>query len=222
MTQDNDSAYKAEYDRYWNQAVEILTAAVRLEHPRYGTVDFADFLATALRATAANLGDPHTLTAGRPGSWESAALSELLHGAVGLNPTMFDLAQYRTEPIQVTLNVAELVMIEDHTQGALKTYDDAVYEARDDDLVKEIYHQYVEAYSAYAERFTAVVQAEAEKHPGLSDLVTVTVGTNVTTTDTLDAPDVENPIEEDSDPLIWHFWSTARENVGLPTIQGSP
>lgn len=222
MTQDNDSAYKAEYDRHWNQAVKTLTSAARLEHPRHGTVDFADFLATALRATAANLEDPHALTAGRPGSWESAALSELLHGAVGLNPTMFDLAQYRTEPIQVTLNVAELVLVEEGSPGAPRSYDDAVYEARDDDdLATEISHQYVEAYSAYAERFTAAVQAEAEKNPGLSGLVTVTVDTNITT-GTLDAPGVENPIEGDSNPLVWHFWSTARENVGLPMIQGGP
>lgn len=223
MTQDNDSAYKAEYDRHWNQAVEILTAAVRLEHPRHGTVDFADFLTAALRATAANLGDPHALTAGRPGSWESAALSELVHGTIGSNPTMFDLAQFRTEPIQVTLNVAELVLVEAGSPGAPKSHDDAVYEAGDnDDLATEISHQYVEAYSDYAERFTAAVQAEAGKHPGLSDLVTVTVDTNITTTGTLDAPGVENPIEGDSDPLVWHFWSTARENVGLPMIQRRP
>lgn len=223
MTQDNDSAYKAEYDRYWNQAVETLTAAARLEHTRHGTVDFADFLTAALRATAANLGDPHALTAGRPGSWESAVLSELLHGAVGLNLTMFDLAEYRTEPIQITLNVAELVLVEEGSPGAPKSHDDAVYEARgDDDLVTEISQQYIEAYSDYAERFTAAVQAEAEKYPGLSDLVTVTVDTNITTTGTLDAPGVENPTEGDSDPLIWHFWSIARENVGLPMIQRRP
>lgn len=223
MTQDNDSAYKAEYDRHWNQAVEILTAAVRLEHPRHGTVDFADFLTAALRATAANLGDPHALTAGRPGSWESAALSELVHGTIGSNPTMFDLAQFRTEPIQVTLNVAELVLVDAGSSGAPKSHDDAVYEAGDnDDLATEISHQYVEAYSDYAERFTAAVQAEAGKHPGLFDLVTVTVDTNITTTGTLDAPGVENPIEGDSDPLVWHFWSTAREIVGLPMIQRGP
>ncbi|MBM6591916.1 hypothetical protein [Brevibacterium sp. RIT 803] len=223
MTQDDDSTYKADYDRHWNQAVKTLTAAARLEHPRHGTVDFADFLATALRATAANLGDPHALTAGRPGAWESAALSELLHGALGLNPTMFDLAQYRTEPIQVILNVAELVLVEEGAPGAPQSYDDAVYEARDDDnLVTEISRQYVEAYSAYAEQFAAAVQAEAEKHPGLSDLVTVTVDTNITTTVTLDTPGVENPSEGDSDPLVWHFWSNARENVGLPMIQGGP
>ncbi|TSI11904.1 hypothetical protein [Brevibacterium aurantiacum] len=135
---------------------------------------------------------------------------------------MFDLAQYRTEPIQVTLNVAELVLVEEGSPGGPRSYDDAVYEARDDDdLATEISHQYVEAYSAYAERFTAAVQAEAEKHPGLSGLVTVTVDTNITT-GTLDAPGVENPSEGDSDPLVWHFWSNARENVGLPMIQGGP
>lgn len=223
MTQDNDSAYKAEYDRHWNQAVKTLTAAARLEHPRHGTVDFADFLATALQATAANLGDPHTLIAGRPGSWESSALSELLHGTIGSILTMFDLAQFRTEPIQVTLNVAELALVEEGSPGAAKSHDDAVHEAGDnDDLAAEISHQYVEAYSDYAERFTAAVQAEAEKHPGLSDLVTVTVDTSITTTGTLDVPGVENPIEGDSDPLVWHFWSTARENVGLPMIQRRP
>lgn len=218
MTQDNDSAYRAEYDRLWSQAVTTLTAAARLEHDRYGTVDFADFLAAALRATAANLGDPHTLTAGRPGSLESVALSELLHGAVGLNPTMFDLAQYRTEPIQVTLNVAELVMGEEGAPGAPKSYDDAVYEAGDDDLATEISHQYVEAYSAYAERFTAAVQAEAEKYPGVSDLVTVIVDANIIAAGTMDGPGLENPSEGDSEPLVWHFWSTARESIGMPVV----
>lgn len=209
--------YETDRDRLWGSVVTTLTAAARLDHPERGTIDFADFLTSALRATAANLGDPHALTAGRPGSWESAHLNELLDSALGLDPSMFELAEYRTEPITVPLNVAALVEVEDHKPGTPQSFDDAVDDAEDDDDVQaEITHQYETAYRAYAQLFATAVEDEAKKHHTLPGLVAVTTDASITRTS--EDPGVENPIEGESDPLVWHLWSTARDAVGLPAI----
>lgn len=211
---DNDD-YNTEYEQLWQAAVETLTAAARLEHPTFGTIDFADFLTSALCATAANLGDPHALTAGRPGSSESAALTELLNCGLVLDPSMFELAQYRTEPIHVQLHVANLVFHNANNPDALEEFDDAVDQAGDDDARALIAQQYTAAYQSYADRFVAAVRAEATKRPALAELVTVDVDTSLTRQS---EPEIDNPIEGDCDPLVWHFWSTAQEAVGLPTI----
>lgn len=58
--------------------------AVQLDHPQHGPVDFSDFLASALGAVAANVGSAERITAGRPGSWESDALGQLVAGTVGV------------------------------------------------------------------------------------------------------------------------------------------
>ena len=172
--------YNAERERLWQATVDNLTAAARLEHPNHGTIDFADFLTSALRATAANLGDTRALTAGRPGSWESAQLSELLDSAIGLDPSMFELAEYRTEPINVQLHVANLVFHNANNPGALEEFDDAVDQAGDDDARALIAQRYTAAYQSYADRFTAAVRAEATKRPALAELVTIDVDTSLT------------------------------------------
>lgn len=207
--------YDRERERLWKTAVQTLTAATRLEHPKYGEIDFADFLADVLRSVAANLGDPHLITAGRPGSWESAALNQLVLGTVGLDPSMFELAEYRTEPIHVQLHVANLVFHNANNPGALEEFDDAVDQAGDDDARALIAQQYTAAYQSYADRFVAAVRAEATKQPALAELVTVDVDTSLTWQS---EPEIDNPIEGDCDPLVWHFWSTAQEAVGLPTL----
>lgn len=102
-------AYAAESQRLWDAAVATLTAAVQLDHPQHGAADFPAFLASALGAVAANVGSAGRITAGRPGSWEAAALSQLVGGTVGYDDDPVALAARRTLPVLVPLNVAQLV-----------------------------------------------------------------------------------------------------------------
>jgi len=216
MTMRDTSDYDSDRERLWKTAVETLTAATRLEHPKYGEIDFADFLADVLRSVAANLGDPHLITAGRPGSWESATLNDLVLGTVGTDPSMIELAAYRTEPVSIPLNVAMLVFIDKDQPDAPLEHDEAVEAAGGDDVLSaKITQKYIDAYRDYAERFTAAVHSEAAEHHIPAGLVTVVTDTHP---DAHPGQAIDNPIEGDVDDLVWHLWSTAREAVGLPTV----
>jgi len=105
---DPTEAYVEEYRRLWAATVATLTAAVRLNHPQHGSADLADFLASALGAVAGNVGSAERITAGRPGSWESDLLAQLVSGTVGYDPSPQELARRRTVPVVVRLNVAQL------------------------------------------------------------------------------------------------------------------
>jgi len=132
---DPSEAYATEYRRLWDATVATLTAAVQLDHPQHGAVDFSDFLASALGAVAANIGSAYRLTAGRPGSWESDALRQLVGGTVGYDVDPVVLAPRRTLPVIVPLNVAQLVT---------EAYQDAPTVQREtphvDDAAQVIYH----------------------------------------------------------------------------------
>ena len=119
---DPSEAYATEYRRLWDATVATLTAAVQLDHPQHGAVDFSDFLASALGAVAANVGSVERITAGRSGSWESAALGQLVGGTVGYDADAVELAPRRTVPVLVPLNVAQLVT---------EAYQDAPTESRE-------------------------------------------------------------------------------------------
>ncbi len=119
---DPAEAYATEYRRLWDATVGTLTAAVQLDHPQHGPVDFSDFLASALGAVAANVGSAYRMTAGRPGSWESDALGQLVGGTVGYDADAVELAPRRTLPVLVPLNVAQLVT---------EAYQDATPEQRE-------------------------------------------------------------------------------------------
>ena len=133
---DPAEAYATEYRRLWDATVATLTAAVQLDHPQHGPVDFSDFLASALGAVAANVGSAERITAGRPGSWESDALGQLVAGTVGYDADAVELAPRRTLPVLVPLNVAQLVT---------EAYQDAPAELREamlphvDDAAQVIY-----------------------------------------------------------------------------------
>ena len=107
----------------WLRAVEVLTQAARLTRTLAGgwkePADFSDFLASALGAVAANLGTVDLVTAGRPGSWESSLVEQLLYGTVGYDDAL--LLERRTEPVVVPLNVAKLV----EDTGCLPSFFDA-------------------------------------------------------------------------------------------------
>ncbi len=59
------------------QAVDAMTVAVDSEH------DFSGWLADVLARVAAEVGGSGVILAGRPGSWESALVRQLLAGTVG-------------------------------------------------------------------------------------------------------------------------------------------
>ena len=63
---DPAEAYATEYRRLWDATVATLTAAVQLDHPQHGPVDFSDFLASALGAVAANVGSGYRITLAGP------------------------------------------------------------------------------------------------------------------------------------------------------------
>ncbi|MGH3974675.1 MAG: hypothetical protein ACRDS9_15295 [Pseudonocardiaceae bacterium] len=103
--------------------MRVLTDAAQLPRPRLrrtdaGTwvedsdaeperTDFAGFLAAALAAVAANAGGQETLRAGRDGSWEADLVRQLVAGTAGYGDE--HLWGYRTDPLNITLYVEEIV-----------------------------------------------------------------------------------------------------------------
>ncbi len=242
LSTEQAGAYLNEYRRLWDATVATLTAAVRLNHPQHGAVDFADFLASALGAVAGNVGSADRITAGRPGSWESDLLAQLVTGTVGYDDAT--LAAHRTEPVVVRLNVAQLVREAyddtptDQRAGMLVDLQDAIdaladpwrdgREPTDDEEAEwesaeaEVRRRYAQAFAAYGRRFTAAVLSAAQTIEGLSVRVEVKI---VTDPDSAwwhdDVP--TNPQEwDEDDELAGRLWSAARGRVGLPHLDEQP
>lgn len=174
----------------WARTVDTLTHAVRLTRPGLEGAtepdDFADFLSSALLAVAANVGSVHRLTAGRPGSWEATLVHQLAYGNLAGDDPDFLIA-HRTQPVQIPLNVAQLVDDEGpHAEPPILSYDQAAeaiawpdddagmtddeYEAAEGAALVEyddLRRRYAEAYADYATRFAAVIDAEARSIRGL-------------------------------------------------------
>lgn len=163
---DPAEAYAAEYRRLWDATVATLTAAVQLDHPEHGAVDFSDFLASALGAVAANVGSAERITAGRPGSWESDALGQLVGGTVGYDVDAVELAPRRTVPVLVPLNVAQLVT---------EAYQDAPAERREamlphvDDAAQVLYKAGEEWRAAHPAPAEGAPEAEWETYSAAED-----------------------------------------------------
>lgn len=163
---DPAEAYATEYRRLWDATVATLTAAVQLDHPQHGPVDFSDFLASALGAVAANVGSANRITAGRPGSWESDALRQLVAGTVGYDADPVVLAPRRTLPVIVPLNVAQLVT---------EAYQDAPTAQREtmlphvDDAAQVIYRAAEEWSSQHPEPGEGAPAAEWEAYEKAAD-----------------------------------------------------
>jgi hypothetical protein len=163
---DPTEAYATEYRRLWDATVATLTAAVQLDHPQHGAVDFSDFLASALGAVAANVGSAERITAGRPGSWESDALGQLVTGTVGYDADAVELAPLRTVPVLVPLNVAQLVT---------EAYQDAPHERREtmlphvDDAAQVLYRAGEEWRAAHPAPAEDAPEAEWETYSAAED-----------------------------------------------------
>jgi hypothetical protein len=123
------------YDSILRDAVQVLTEAGRLRRStmrpvgvpvdgnlrdvrwevdpdRSEPADWAEFVTLALAGATANLGGIETALAGRPGSWEADGVRRLLESTVG--PDENDLWRHRTEPLNITLYIEDLVI--DRTQ----------------------------------------------------------------------------------------------------------
>ena len=214
-------------DQY-TETVAALTRAARQRHSDGSPCDFGDFLAHALAATAANVGGPDQLIAGHPGSWESAYVDGLVRGTIGDQPE--DWTWFRTQPIVLRLNVAELIEDGHHHPG-LMGLDEALenigarYETAgtEQDLdawdaeIDTITARYTTEYRHYAERFSQVAHAIAEHIPGLSTDVYIEADTDpnsrwwstIATT---------NPSGRGGDPLAHELWWAAHDVTPLPNV----
>ena len=190
--------------------------------------DVADFLSHVLAATAANVGGPARLVAGRPGSWESCCLDSLIRGTMGDRPN--DWTWFRTQPIVVPLNVAELIEDERHHPGlmglgeALESFDkhfDMINSGADVDAwdhgIETITARYTTEYRRYAERFSVAVRTLANRIPGLSADVHVEPDTDPNSR-WWTGRSITNPSPESSDPLAVQIWHCAHDATPLPNV----
>lgn len=223
---DPAEAYATEYERLWDATVATLTAAVQLDHPQHGPVDFSDFLASALGAVAANVGSAYRITAGRPGSWESDALGQLVAEAYQDAPIAQRevMLPHVDAAAQVLYSAGEEWSTQHPapTEGAPAEEWDAYNAAADAQAAQEeaaeelLRARYAATFHAYAEAFTVAVLDEAHAIDGLTVAVEVKADTNPEAT-WWDPTDTINPTDDDaSDALAWHLWSAARERVPLP------
>lgn len=99
MTQESEPTATSDQPPCLNQAIEIMTRLFR------ETDDYSEAVTIVLASVAANAGSSYALISGRPGSWESSVLSQMLGSTV--SPDDAVLMQYRTEPVTVRLNIED-------------------------------------------------------------------------------------------------------------------
>lgn len=243
----DDSVNPVSREELWQRAVSDLTRAAKLTRPGPAgpePADFPEFVTTVLAAVAANVGSVDRVLTGRPGSWEAHGVEQLLRGAVGYGDQ--ELLRYRTDPIEVYLNVDQLV---DDT-GCLITYAEAQERlpwpgetvVRDGEPVlgigaieqqwdqfdnesAKLTTDYRLAYERYADRFKHAAAQAAASIPELCDVegklrVPVIVHKNTDPDGAYD--DFDNPTEwEHGDTIEWRVWDQARQAAGWPTLQES-
>lgn len=129
--------YRTDYQAKLADAIRVLTDAARLPRPRLrrteegnwvedalaspDQTDWAEFVTFALAGAAANLGGIDAILNGRSGSWEADGVRQLLFSTVGADEAQ--LWAHRTDPIEVTLYVDELVI--DRAYEAVEQYNAA-------------------------------------------------------------------------------------------------
>ena len=207
--------------------VRVLTQAARQTSPTGQRLDFAGFLTRVLVATAANVGGPDELLAGRPRSWEAAHLADLLYGAAHWEGSPWE---YRTEPLLIPLNVAEIIDDRELHPG-LVTLDEAIEvidrryigieetEAALDAWTVEVEtlsDRYEAEYKRYAERFAVAAHLYGR---ALTPPLEVRVIADTSPSPRWwDDTRVTNPIAADGDPLAVAIWRLAHDTVALPNI----
>lgn len=126
--------YHSAYQAKLADAIRALTDAARLPRPRLrrteegnwvedtlaapDQTDWAEFVTLALAGAAANIGGVDAILNGRSGSWEADGVRQLLFSTVGADEAQ--LWAHRTDPIEITLYVDELVS--DRVYEAVEKY----------------------------------------------------------------------------------------------------
>ncbi len=212
------------------EVIRVLTAAARRTCVDGSPRDFAEFLADVVAATAANVGGPERLLAGRPGSWEASLVRSLVEGTLGED--LSDLLRVRTEPIVVRLNVAEILEGLDLHSGLL-TVDEAVdaceVRFRDEglrvdddpeleDAIAVIEDRYAREFAAYAERFAAAVRAAAAEIGGATLRTLVEADTDPRSDWWTEEARVNVSASIDEDDLAHDLWQAAHDVVALPNV----
>jgi len=212
------------------EAIRALTAAARRTCDDGSPRDFAGFLADTLAATAANVGGTERLLAGRPGSWEAALVHSLVFGTVGDDPS--DLLRARTEPVVVTLNVAEMLEGLDQHPGLLtvdeamevceqRLLDDGVFADDDPELeeaITAVEDRYAREFAAYAERFAAAVQAAAAEIGGPTLRTVVEADADPRSDWWSEDARLNVPASGSDDDLAHDLWHAAHDVVTLPNV----
>ena len=220
------SATSVDDSDLYTDTITILTRAATRSGSG-GTPDFAAFLAHVLAATAANVGGPDQLVVGRPGSWESSYVDGLVRGTMGDRPD--DWTWFRTQPIVVPLNVAEVIEDELHHPGlmglggALENFDrhfDTINSDADVDAwdygIETIAARYTEQYRLYAQRFTIAATLVSSQVLGLTADVLVEADTDPNS-HWWSGATVTNPYCS-RDPLVQQLWCAAHDATPLPNI----
>lgn len=212
----------------YDQVVRLLTQAARLLRPDGTPEDFADFLAQAVSAAASNVGGLDQLISGRPGSWEANLVSQMVYGIVGYDPSSW--LAFRTEPLVVTLNFAELVEDPDEHPGLLGMDDalsaiDLRYEAAGnegsqahEDEVQSTITRYSEEYALYGQRFTDAVCAAAVELADLNVPVVMRIDADPFGVWWTEAA-ISNPADPyEADEFVLRLWQVAHETLPLPNV----
>jgi hypothetical protein len=215
----------ARYDTdLYAESVVALTRAAQERNVDGSPCDFCDFLALVLAATAANVGGPDRLIAGRPGSWQAAYVDSLVRGTMGDLPDEWTWC--RTQPILVRLNVAQLIEDGLHHPGLMgldealenlgKRYESADRE-QDLDAWDSDIDRYTSEYRLYAQRFTLAAHSVANIISGLSIEVHVEADADPNST-WWSTTATNNPSQSDSDQLALEIWHAARDLTPLPNV----
>ncbi|MEI5675612.1 MULTISPECIES: hypothetical protein [unclassified Nocardioides] len=123
-------AYREEVVARLEAVITALTDAARLQRPRTGAddeaewTDWAELVAVALAGAAANVGGVEAVLAGSRDSWEARAIRRLLRGTIGpadaADHAGEELAlrgreeerglwEHRTEPVAITVDVEQIL-----------------------------------------------------------------------------------------------------------------
>jgi hypothetical protein len=204
----------------------LLSTIARASLHDHRSADFAPILTGSLAAAAANVGGPDALLAGRPGSWESSYIRDLLRGAMSDRPQQW--WSLMTEPVVVSLNVAELIEDSDLHPGLVGLYEaeDCLHASFDDDsdqdqppereaAIDSLRRRYADSYAWYAERFTAAVKSVAAdlRLPPQPHVLADADPNSAWWEDGA----VRNSIDSDS-ALVNELWERAHAIVPLPNV----